>query len=60
MLVDLHLMSLSMSDIFGIDVVTVISPVFNINFTKIDTNGEVVLSMSLLFDRMFSLMKIFH
>ena len=46
MLVDLHLMSLSMSDIFGIDVVTVISFVFNINFTKIDTNGEVVLSMS--------------
>ena len=45
--VDLPLMSLSMSEIFfGIDVVTVIFLVLRINFIKIHTDSEVVLSMS--------------
>ena len=42
----LPLVSLSMSDIFEIDVVTVISPVLRINFAKIHTDSEVVLSMT--------------
>ena len=32
---NLPLVSLSISDIFGIDAVTIISPFFHINFTKI-------------------------
>ena len=49
-----------MSDIFGIDVTTIISSVLHINFAKIHTNSEIVLSMTLLFGRMLSLMKRFH
>ena len=46
MLMNLSFVSLSMSDIFGIDVVTVISPVLHINFAKIHTESEVVLLMT--------------
>ena len=61
MLVDLSLLSLSMSDIlFGINVVTIISPVLHINYAKIHTNSGVVLSLTLLFGRVLSLMKRFH
>ena len=60
MLVDLSLMSLSMSDVFGIDVATIISSILRINFTKIHTDSEVVLSITLLFGKMHSLVKIFH
>ena len=57
MLMNLPLVSLSMSDILEIDVATVISLVLHINFAKIHTNNEVVLSMTLLFSRMLSLVK---
>ena len=57
---NLPLVSLSMSDIFGIDVVTVIYLVLHIDYAKIHTDNEVVLSMILLFGRMLSLVKIFH
>ena len=60
MLKNLSLVSLNISDIFGIDVVTIISPVLHINFVKIHTDNEVVLSMTLLFDLMLSLVKRFH
>ena len=60
MLKNLPLVSLSMSDIFEIDITTVISPALHINFAKIYTNNEVVLSMTLLFGMMLSLMKKFH
>ena len=60
MLANLSLMSLSVSDILGIDVATVISPVLRINFAKIHTNNEVVLSITLLFGRMLNLVKRFH
>ena len=60
MLKNLSLVSLSISDIFGIDASIVIFPVLCINFIKIHMNNEVVLSITLLFDRMFSLVKIFH
>ena len=61
MLVDLPFVSLSMSYIFfEIDVAIVISPVLCINFAKIHANSEVILSMTLLFSRMLSLMKKFH
>ena len=43
---NLPLASLSISDIFGIDVAIVISLVLCINFSKIYTNSEVVLSMT--------------
>ena len=43
---NLPLASLSMSDIFGIDVAIVISLVLCISFSKIYTNSEVVLSMT--------------
>ena len=43
---NLPLASLSMSNILGIDVITVISPVLRINFAKIHTDSEVVLSMT--------------
>ena len=52
-------LGLSMLDIFfGIDVAIVISPVLRINFAKIHMDNEVVLSITLLFGRMFSLVKI--
>ena len=60
MLMNLSLVSLSMSDILEIDVTTVISSVLCINFVKIHTDNEVVLSMTLLFGRMLSLVKRFH
>ena len=60
MLVDLPLISLSMSNILEINVAVVNSPVLHINFAKIHTDSEVVLSMTLLFGRMLSLMKRFH
>ena len=43
MLKNLSLVSLSVSDIFGIYVVTVISSVLYINFDKIHTNSKVAL-----------------
>ena len=46
MLMNLPLMSLSISDIFGIDVVTVICSILHINFAKIHTDSEDVLSMT--------------
>ena len=58
-LMNLPLVSMSMSDIFEIDVATVIFSAFHINFTKIHTDSEVVLSITLLFDRMLSLVKDF-
>ena len=60
MLRNLSFVSLSMSNIFGIDVETVISPVLHIKFTKIHTNSEIVLSITLLFCRILSLVKKFH
>ena len=60
MLINLSLVSLSMSDIFGIDATTVISPILHINFAKIHTNSEMVISMILLFGKMLSLVKRFH
>ena len=60
MLVDLPLVSPSMPNILGIDVATVNSPVLHVNFAKIYTDSEVIISMTLLFGRMFSLIKIFH
>ena len=60
MLMNLPPVSLSMSNILGIYVATVISPVLHINFAKIYTDSEVVLSMTLLFGRMLSLMERFH
>ena len=60
MLVNLSIMSLSMSDIFGIDVIVIISSFLRINIAKILMDSEIILSIVLLFGRMFSLMKIFH
>ena len=40
---NLSLVSLNISDIFGIDVVTIISLVLHINFVKIYKDSEVVL-----------------
>ena len=60
MFVNLPLMSLSMSDIYGIDVVTVIYPVLRINFAKIHTAIDVVILITLLFGIMFRLMNLFH
>ena len=60
MLMNLPLVNLNMSDILEIDVATVISPVLHINFAKIHTDSEVVISITLLFSRMLNLMKIFH
>ena len=57
---NLSLVNLIISDILEIDVVTVISLVLRINFIKINTDSEVVLSMTLLFGRMFSLVKRYH
>ena len=60
MFVNLPLMSLSMSDIYGIDVVTVIYPVLRINFVKIHTAIDVVILITLLFGIMLSLMNLFN
>ena len=60
MFMNLHLVSLSMSDILEIDVAIFISPVLCINFAKIHTDSEVVLLMTLLFSWMLSLVKRFH
>ena len=60
MIKNLSIVSLNMSNIFRIDVATVISPVLRINFAKIHTNSEVVLLITLLFGKMLSLIKIFH
>ena len=60
MLMNMPLMSLSMSDILEIDVATIISPVLRNNFAKIHTNSELVLLMTLLFSRTLILVKIFH
>ena len=49
-----------MSDILEIDVTIVIFPVLRINFAKVHTNSEVVISMTLLVGRMLSLVKKFH
>ena len=57
---NLHIMSMSISDIFEIDVATVISLVLLINFAKIHMASEVVILMTLLFSRKLSLVKIFH
>ena len=57
---ELSLVSLSMSDIVEIDVAIVISLVLHINFDKIHTDSEIVISMNLLFSKMFSLVKRFH
>ena len=45
MLMNFPIVCLSMKDILEIDVTTVISPVLRINFAKIHTDSEVVLSM---------------
>ena len=47
MFMNLSLVCLSMSDILEIDVATVISSVLRINFAKIHTNSEVIVSMIL-------------
>ena len=57
---NLSLVNMSISDIIEIDVTTVISPVLHINFAKIHTYSGVVLSKTLLFDRMLSLVKMFN
>ena len=57
---DLPLVSLSMPNILGIDIATVNYLILHINFDKIHTDSEIVLSMTLLFCRMLSLVKIFH
>ena len=60
MLMNLPFVSLSMSNILEIDVATFISPVLLINFDKIHTDSKVILSMTLLFGRLLSLVKRFH
>ena len=54
------LVSLSMSDILGINVAIVISSILHINFSKIHTDSKIILSKTLLFGMMLSLVKIFH
>ena len=61
MLMNLYLVNPSMLDIFfGVDIITVISFILRINFAKIHIDNEVFVSMTLLFCRMFSLVKRFH
>ena len=60
MLMNLSLVSMSMSDILEIDVAIVTSSVLRINFAKIYIDSEVVLSITLLFGKMLSLVKKFH
>ena len=57
---NLPLVSLSIWNILGIDIATVISPILRIDLAKIYTKSEVVLSTTLLFGRKFSLVKRFH
>ena len=57
---NLPLVSLNMSNIFGIDATTVISLVLRINFAKIQIDSEVVISITLLFGMMLSLVKRLH
>ena len=57
---NLPLVSLSMSDILEINVTIVISLILCINFAKIHTDRKVVLSITLLFGMMLSLIKRFH
>ena len=57
---NLPFVSLSMSDILKIDVATVIFLVLCINSVKIHTNSEAILLITLLFGRMFSLVKRFY
>ena len=59
MLMNLPLMSMSMSDLFGINVATVISLILLINFAKIHIDSEFFLSMTLL-GKMLILVKRFH
>ena len=60
MLMNLLLVSLSMLNIFRIDAAIVIFLVLCINFAKINTNNELVFSITLLFSMMLSLVNIFH
>ena len=60
MLAYLPFSSMSMSKIFGINAATVISFILHINFVKIHTDIEVVLSITLLFGRMLSLVNRLH
>ena len=60
MLMNSSLVSPSMLNIFEIDAAIVISLILRINFAKIHTNSEVVLSMTILFSMMLSLVKRFH
>ena len=60
MFMNLHFVSLSMSDILEIDVAVVISFVLRINFGKIHTDSQVVISITLLFGRMLSFVKRFN
>ena len=60
MFMNLPLISLSMLNILEIDIAIVISSVLHINFSKIHTDSEVVLSMTLLFSRRLSLVKRFN
>ena len=46
MLMNLLLVNLSMSNIFGIDVATLISPVLHINFALIHMDSKVILSIT--------------
>ena len=60
MIKNLPLVSLSMSGIYVTDVAIVISPILHIKFSKIHTDREVFLSMTLLFGRMLSLVNRCH
>ena len=60
MLKNLPLVSMSMLVIFGIDVATILSSVLRINFSMIYIDSKFVLSITLLFGRMISLVKRFH
>ena len=60
MLMNLPLACLNISNILGINVATVISLILHINFAKIHTNSEVIISKTLLFGRMLSLVKWFY
>ena len=51
MFMNLSFMSLSMLDIFGIDVVIIISLILRVSFIKINTDSEVVISITLLFSK---------
>ena len=60
MFMNLPLLSLGTLDIFGIDATTIIYLVLHVNFSKIHMDSEVVISMTLLFGRMLSLVNKFH